>query len=105
MQKYASHPSVLKNKERAFNNKRFEFSSVDPTLIFSEINKLDPSKKESGAVTTDKLKLASNACYEETTYHVNNAINTNTFPDILKLADVTPIFKKGDNSLKKISVQ
>ena len=100
VQKYASHPSVLKIKERGFNNKRFEFSSVDPTLVFSEINKLDPSKKASGAVSTDKLKLASNACYKEITYHINNAINTSTFPDILKLADVTPSLL---SSLSKIN--
>ena len=62
---------------------------------------MDPSKEANGAVPTDKLKLASNACYREITYHITNAINTNTFPDILKLADVTPIFKKGDNSIKE----
>ena len=63
IQKYASHPSVLKIKERAFNNLHFEFSSVNPALVFSEINKSDPSKKVRGAVPTDKHKLASNACY------------------------------------------
>ena len=83
------------------NNKLFKFSSVDPTLVFSEINKMDPYKKTSGAVPTDKLKLASNACYRDITFHIDNAIRTNTFPDFLKLADVTPIFKKGDNSNKK----
>ena len=105
MQKYASHPSVLKIKERAFNSICFEFSSADPTIVFSEINKLDPSKKASSVVPTEKLKLASNACYREITFLINNALNTNTFPDILKLADVIPIFKKGKIPLRKISVQ
>ena len=73
--------------------------------MFSEINKLDPSKKASGAVPTEKLELASNACYKEITYHINNAISTNTFPNTLKLADATPIFKKGEIPVKKISVQ
>ena len=99
MQKSLGHPSVLEIKERAFNNKRFEFSSVDPSLVFSKINYLDPSEKASGAVPTNKLKLASNAYYREITYRIKNPINTNTFPDILKLADVTPIFKKGENSI------
>ena len=53
---------------------------------------LDPSKRARGAAPTNKLKLASNACCKEIIYHTNNAVNTNTFPDILKLADVTPIF-------------
>ena len=34
IQKYVSHPSVLKIKGRAINNERFKFSSVDPTLVF-----------------------------------------------------------------------
>ena len=53
---------------------------------------MDPSKKTSGAVPTDKPKLVLNACYREITYHIDNVISTNTFPDILKLADITPIF-------------
>ena len=61
---------------------------------------MDSSKKTSGAVPTDKLKLASSACYKEITYHLNNAISTNTFPDILKLADVSPIFKMGETFIR-----
>ena len=68
VQKYASHPSILKIKAMAQNNGRFEFSSVDPTLVFSEIRKMDSSKKTSGSIPTDKLKLASSACYREITY-------------------------------------
>ena len=100
IQKYASHPSILKIKAMTKNNGRFEFSSVDPTLIFSEISKMDSSKKTSGAIPTDKLKLASSACYREITYHINNAISTNMFPNILKLADVSPIFKKGETFIR-----
>ncbi len=59
IQKYARHPSVAKIKEMVDINGRFKFSSVDPTLVFSEICKMDPSKKTSGSVPTDKLKLQS----------------------------------------------
>ena len=98
--KYGSHPSVLKIKAIAQNNGRFEFSSVDPTLVFSEISKMDSSKKTSGAIPTDKLKLASSACYRDITYHINNAISTNMFPNILELADVSPIFKMGETFIR-----
>ena len=100
MQKYVSHPSVLKIKAMAQNNGRFEFSSVDPTLVFSEISKMDSSKKTSGAIPTDKLKRASSACYKEITYHINNAISANMFPDILKLADVSPSFNIGETFIR-----
>ena len=52
-----------------------------------------------GVVPTGKLKLASNACYREIKYQINNAISTYTFPNILRLAEVTPILMKGDNSI------
>ena len=55
----------------SLNNGRFEFSSVDTTLVFSEICKTDSSKTTNGAIPTDKLKLASSGCYKEMTYHVN----------------------------------
>ena len=87
-------------KAMAQNNGRFEFSSVDPTLVFSEISKMDSSKKTSDAIPTDKLKLASSACYREITYHINNAISTNIFPNIFKLADVSPIFKMGESFIR-----
>ena len=60
---------------------------------------MDPSKKTSDAVLTDKLKPASNACYMEITYHINNAIRTNTIPNSLQLADVTLFLKQGENSI------
>ena len=34
-------------------------------------------------------------------YDINNEIKNNNFPDELKLADVTPIFKKGDKTNAK----
>ena len=37
----------------AQNNGRFEFSSVDPTRVFSEISKMDSSTKTSGDIPTD----------------------------------------------------
>ena len=77
---------------------KFAFSHVDPTMVFSEIQKMNATKKTSGAVPTDKLKLVSNICYKEIAYHINNAIDMNAFPDILKLADVSPIFKNGQTT-------
>ena len=47
---------------------------------------MNASKKTSGAVPTDKLKLASNIYYNEKAYHINNAIDMNVLPDI-KLAN------------------
>ena len=62
---------------------------------------LNSAKKTSGPVPVDKLKLVAESCYKEISYHINNAIDENIFPDNLKKADVSPIFKIGDSHIKK----
>ena len=98
IQAYSNHPSILRIKGMVNAREKFEFSQVDHTTVFSEIQKMNATKKTSGAIPTDKLKLASNICYKEIAYHINNAIEMNVFPDILKLADVSPIFKNGEST-------
>ena len=59
------------------------------------------TKKTSGPVPVDKLKLVAESCYKEISYHINNTIDDKIFPDNLKKADVSPIFKSGDSHIKK----
>ena len=99
--KYANHPSILRIKERFTSWETFEFSKVDHTLVFSEIMHLDKTKKTSGHVPVDMLKLSANHCCKEITFHINNAINDSSFPSDLKIADVSPIFKTDDSAIKK----
>ena len=99
IQAYSNHPSIFRINGMVNTEEKFVFSHVDPSTVFSEIQKMNATKKTSGAVPTDKLKLASNICYKEIAYHINNAIDTNIFPDILKLADVSPIFKNGESTI------
>ena len=98
IQAYSNHPCILRIKGMVNAQEKFVFSQVDPSAVFSEIQNINATKKTSGAIPTDKLELASNICYKEIAYHINNAIVTNTFPDILKLADVSPIFKNGEST-------
>ena len=57
--------------------------------------------------TTDKnipikhLKETSDICCDILTEIINNEIKNNTFPDELKLADITPIHKRGDATRTK----
>ena len=99
--KYASHPSIKKIKDIHGTHEKFEFSNVDPTQVFSEIYRLDKSKKTSGDIPVDMLKLAANHCYKEITHLINNGIKNSTFPSNLKLADLSPCFKTGDSTTKK----
>ena len=95
---YSTHPSILRIKGMVNAKERVEFSLIDPSTVLSEIQKMNATDKTNGAVPTDMLKLASNICYREIAYHINSAINKNVFPDILKFADVSPIFKTGEST-------
>ena len=99
--KYANHQSKLRIKESFTSWEPFEFSKVNHTLVYSEIMHLDKTKKTSGHVPVDMLKLSANLCHKEITFHINKAINDCNFPSDLKVADVSPIFKTDDSAFKK----
>ena len=103
--KYASHPSIKKIKDMHGTDEKFEFSDLDPTQVFCEIYRLDKSKKTSGDIPVDMLRLAANHCYKEITHLINSGIKNSTFPVNLKLADLSPCFEAGDSTTKKNFLQ
>ena len=90
---YASHQSkkIVRYAYGMYNTS--EFSKVDSTNVFSEIYQLDKSKKVSGDILVGMLKLAANRCYKEIAHHINNRIQSSTFPSNQKLAHLSPSFK------------
>ena len=81
----------------------FTFSSVTVEEILSEIFSLDIKKAGTlKNIPTKHLKETSEICGEYLINVWNNQIVLNhCFPDNLKLADITPIFKKDDATLAK----
>ena len=57
-----------------------------------------------GDIPAKILKSSINAYLSELTIFINNCLKKGVFPDDLKLADITPIFKKED-SLNKENYQ
>ena len=84
--KYASHQSIKKIRDMYGTHEKFEFSKVDPTQVFSEIYRLDNSKKISGDIPVDMLKLAATHWYKEIAHLINNGIQNSTFPTNLKVS-------------------
>ena len=81
----------------------FNFSSVTLEEILREISSLD-SKKDGTFrnITTRLLKDTSDICGKKLLNVWNNEIiQSHSFPAKLKLADITPIFKKDDKTLTK----
>ena len=93
--KYQFHPSILIIKNKIKNTNTFCFKHVMPSDINNEIKGLNPSKaithnnipskilRQSAAVTAYTLQLL-----------FNSAISNSEFPENLKLAYVTLVFKK-----------
>ena len=81
----------------------FTFSSVTVEEILSEISSLDSKKAGTFKnIPTKHLKETCDICSEYLLNVWNNEIVLNhCFPDNLKLADITPIFKKDDATLAK----
>ena len=80
---------------------KFEFSHINPISVWNEINRLNNAKTTSGEVPINSLKMVSDLCYQEITHHMNKSIESCEFPDKLKKADVSPIFKNDDGTNKK----
>ncbi len=102
MRKYENHPSIANVKINVQTEKKtFEFQQVSSLEVWNEINQLNCLKKTSGDISTYIVKSISGSCLEYLTYYINQMVANSTFPDKLKLADVSPIFKQGDSSSKK----
>ena len=102
--KFESHPSISVIKNRITNGNNFKFEPVSLSDIELEIRFPNPKK-----ATTHKniplkiLKSSSQALYGHNVLHrlFNETIAEGVFPDNLKLADVTLVFKKDDPFGKK----
>ena len=94
--KYISHPSIVKIRNLYNQRDNFNFVHVLPEDVSKQISLLKSKKKVSGEIPTHILKLASNSCINSLTDCINNSINDCIFPVELKCADITPVYKKDD---------
>ena len=102
IKKFENHPSILTIKENV-KPSSFMFTELSLLDIETEINKLNP--KKSGTfknIPTKHLIQTSDICSKTLLKIWNNEIiGDKQFPDKLKLADITPVFKKEDTTQAK----
>lgn len=96
-----NHISVLKISESFPSPNKFYFTPVTEKAILSKLKKLNP-KKAAGcdSIPSKLIKMAAQPISQHLTKLVNCSIEKSHFPEPLKLANVSPVFKKSDN-LKK----
>ena len=98
--KYRNHPSTLTIGKVCKKNPQFSFRCVDKDAILKEI--LDASKAYQDSdipwrIINENADIFTDIFH----YNFNDSIYQSEYPSILKLANITPVFKKGDRSSKE----
>ena len=92
---FESHPSVRHIKEVTSDTK-FRFQHVLLWETYQTIMELNKNKATSGNIPTKTLKTIARDICVPLTDCINSAILNGVFPGELKLADVTPLYKKSN---------
>ena len=80
----------------------FSFKKVSISEVEKELRELNSNKATIfGNIPTKLLKQSSKCCSDTLQKLFNDALRDGYFPDKLRRADVTPVFKKGDTTKAK----
>jgi hypothetical protein len=103
---YENHPSIelIKQNIEHPDNVKFQFHHVSQDLVLSILKRLNV-KKATGCdnIPPKLLRMGSDVLCTPLTYLINCSITTSCFPDMLKQAEVTPIFKNNKDVMDKRS--
>ena len=93
IRKFQNHSSIIKIKEN--HHGHLSFSAVEVEDVDREIDSLDASKAIQQNDIPVKIIKANRDIFSQFIMHnINEGISTARFPDILKNAEVKPVFKK-----------
>ena len=93
--KYEKHPSVKMIKQNFRIPEKFSFQPVSKDEVKKIIQDLKNSKSVGGEIPNKILKECK-FTFETLTHCVSKSFASGEFPDCLKQANVSPIFKKDD---------
>ena len=95
--KFESHPSISLIKNKITNGNNFKFEPVSLSDIELAIRILNPKKATTHKNIPPKILKSSSEPIVNVLHKLfNETITKGVFPNNLKLADVTPVFKKDD---------
>ena len=95
IEKYANHPSIKTVLTRFPVVAGFSFEHVTISKIETEIKNLNSNKATNfGNIPPNLLKTNSDICAEPLQKVFNECVSKSQFPDELKAADVSSLFKK-----------
>ena len=97
--KFSNHPSIKNIKQHVKITSSFKFRKAQLSEIEDEIDKLNPKKSNpSNSVKAKDIQTYKDIC--KTVLHniINRGIEDSYFDDGMKIADLTPVFKKLDRT-------
>ena len=98
MKKPSKYPS---NKSEYKNRANFSFNFVSKEDVLTEIKMLDVSKAiQESDIPVKIIKVNENFFAEAICFYFNKSLENGKFPNCLKLANITPVFKKGPRTSK-----
>ena len=101
LEKFKGHPSILKIKETVKIVSEFHFSSVSEASVRDKINSLNKNKTSTYNNIPPKLLVrTSDIIAPVITSIYNTSKSKANFPDSLKLADITPVHKEDERTIK-----
>ena len=102
---FKNHKSVQRIKLANFHSySTLNFSKVTESEVRKEILNLSTKKAtKNGDIPAKILKKSVDIYIKEITFIINDCLEKVIFPDDLKLADVSPIFKKEDEYISTLS--
>lgn len=77
------------------------FSHVEASNVYRVILSLNPQNSVSKSIPINILQLTAEVICTPLADHINTSKSNSVFPDAPKLAEVCPVFKKGDKFLKE----
>ena len=100
--KHANHPSVIKIRENIQTQQYFYFTAVNDKYIEKLMQRMDPKIAQGYENIPNKfLRLGASGISSQVSQLVNHCLHVCEFPDIMKLADVSSLFKKNYNLRKE----
>ena len=102
--KYRKHPSILPIKRKTKSDPVCTFNHITKEDVIKKMKNLDASKSsQEDHITTKIIKentdIFSNVIYQS----FNNMVDVSILPTSLKLANITPAYKKGLKNSKEIT--
>ena len=99
--KHCNHPSIIKIREHIKAQHYFYFTAVNNKHIDKIMQKMDPKKAQGcDNIPSKLLRLGASGISSYVSQLVNHCLHVCEFPDTMKLADVSSLYKKNDD-LKK----